>query len=143
MQVKAPVTKAGIQAIEEATFNGVSVNATVCFTVPQALAVAEAVERGLNRRTLPRQIHREMSPVCTIMVGRTDDWMKAVAKRDGIDIDPTYLDWAGIACMKRPTGSSRKKATARACWRRPTATWGTGPSSSAAISCSPSPTNGS
>jgi transaldolase len=42
-----------------------------------------------------------MSPVCTIMVGRTDDWMKVLAKRDEIDIDPTYLDWAGIACMKK------------------------------------------
>ncbi len=51
MQVKAPVTKAGIQAIEEATFHGVSINATVSFTVPQAIAVAEAVERGLNRRS--------------------------------------------------------------------------------------------
>jgi transaldolase len=35
------------------------------------------------------------------MIGRTDDWMKVVAKRDGIDIDPAYLDWAGIACLKR------------------------------------------
>ena len=47
MQVKAPVTKAGVQAIEEATAAGVVINATVCFTVPQAIAVAEAVERGL------------------------------------------------------------------------------------------------
>ena len=40
MQVKAPVTRAGIQALEDMTAAGVSVNATVCFTVPQALAVA-------------------------------------------------------------------------------------------------------
>ena len=101
MQVKAPATKAGIAAIEEATFAGVSVNATVCFTVPQAIAVAEAVERGLNRRTAAGKSIAEMSPVCTIMVGRTDDWMKAVAKRDGIEIDAAVMDWAGIACMKR------------------------------------------
>jgi transaldolase len=104
MQVKAPVTKAGITAIEEATFAGVSVNATVCFTVPQAIAVAEAVERGLNRRTAAGMSIAEMSPVCTIMIGRTDDWMKAVAKRDGIEIDPAVMDWAGIACMKRAYG---------------------------------------
>jgi transaldolase len=42
-----------------------------------------------------------MAPVCTIMVGRTDDWMKVLAKRDEIDIDPAFLDWAGIACMKK------------------------------------------
>lgn len=101
MQVKAPVTSAGIVAIEEATYHGVSINATVCFTVPQAIAVGEAMERGLVRRAAEGKSIAEMSPVCTIMIGRTDDWMKVVAKRDGIEIDPTYLDWAGIACLKR------------------------------------------
>ena len=48
MQVKFPATRAGIAAIERATAAGVSINATVCFTVPQAMAVAEAVERGLD-----------------------------------------------------------------------------------------------
>ena len=104
IQVKAPVTKAGVWAIEEATYHGVSVNATVCFTVPQAIAVAEAVERGLNRRSAEGKPIEEMSPVCTIMIGRTDDWMKVVCKRDGIEIDPAYLDWAGIACIKRAYG---------------------------------------
>ncbi len=109
MQVKCPVTKAGIAAIEEATFQGVSVNATVCFTVPQALAVAEAVERGLNRRTAEGKPVQEMSPVCTIMIGRTDDWMKVVAKRDGIEIDPAVMDWAGIACLKHAYGIYQQK----------------------------------
>jgi transaldolase len=104
IQVKAPVTKAGVWAIEEATYHGVSVNATVCFTVPQAIAVAEAVERGLNRRSKEGKSISEMSPVCTIMIGRTDDWMRVVCKRDGIEIDPAYLDWAGIACLKRAYG---------------------------------------
>ena len=101
MIVKIPVTKAGIDAIEEATYHGVSINATVSFTVPQAIAVAEAVERGLVRRTADGKTITEMAPVCTIMVGRTDDWMKVLATRDEIDIDPSYLDWAGIACMKK------------------------------------------
>ena len=48
--VKIPVTSAGVSAIEEATFRGVSINATVSFALPQAIAVAEAVERGLKRR---------------------------------------------------------------------------------------------
>ncbi len=101
MQVKIPVTEAGIDAIEEATFQGVSVNATVCFTVPQAIGVAEAIERGLERRTASGMPITEMSPVCTIMIGRTDDWMKVLAKREAIDIDPAFLDWAGIACLKK------------------------------------------
>ena len=49
IQVKLPVTTAGLAAIEEATARGIHVNATVNFTVPGAIAVAEAVERGLER----------------------------------------------------------------------------------------------
>jgi transaldolase len=39
--IKLPVTRAGVEAIEELSCQGVSVNATVSFTVPQAIAVAE------------------------------------------------------------------------------------------------------
>jgi transaldolase len=101
MQVKIPVTKAGIQAIEEATYQGVNINATVSFTVPQAIAVAEAVERGLKRREAEGKDVQSMSPVCTIMIGRTDDWMKVVANRDQIILNPASLEWAGIACFKK------------------------------------------
>lgn len=101
MQVKAPVTKAGVKAIEEATYQGVNINATVSFTVPQALAVAEAVERGLKRREAEGKDVSKMTPVCTIMVGRTDDWMRAFAKREGIEVTPEAFDWAGIATFKK------------------------------------------
>ena len=100
IQVKMPATKAGIEAFEEATYQGVSINATVSFTVPQALAVAEAVERGLQRREKEGKDSSWMHPVCTIMVGRVDDWLKAVVERDGIIVDPESLDWAGVAVMK-------------------------------------------
>jgi transaldolase len=89
-----------VLAVEESTYHGVNVNATVSFTVPQALAVAEAVERGLQRRAAEGKDVSDMHPVCTIMIGRTDDWMKMVVKRDGIDINPDHLNWAGIAVFK-------------------------------------------
>lgn len=101
IQVKIPVTKAGIAAIEESTYRGVNVNATVCFTVPQSLAVAEAVERGLKRREKEGLDTNNMTPVCTIMIGRMDDWLKIVAQKEGIMVDPGALNWAGIACMKK------------------------------------------
>jgi transaldolase len=100
-QVKIPVTKAGVAAIEEVTYQGVSINATVCFTVPQAIAVAEAVERGLKRREAEKKSVTEMAPVCTIMVGRVDDWLKVVANKENIITDPGYLEWAGVAVMKK------------------------------------------
>lgn len=100
MQVKMPVTKAGVEAIEESTYRGVNINATVCFTVPQSLAVAEAVERGLKRREAEGKDTSSMTPVCTIMVGRVDDWLKIVANKDNTLVDPAYLDLAGVAVMK-------------------------------------------
>jgi transaldolase len=107
--VKIPVTKAGVAAIEEATYQGVSINATVCFSVPQSLAVAEAVERGLNRREQEGQDVSRMGPVCTIMVGRLDDWLKVVANRDDIVTEPHYLEWAGVAAMKKAYGVYQQK----------------------------------
>lgn len=101
LQVKIPVTQAGLAAIEEATFHGVNINATVSFTVPQALAVGEAVERGLDRRAADGHSIATMRPVCTLMIGRLDDWLHVVDKRDGILVPPGYPDWAGIACFKK------------------------------------------
>jgi transaldolase len=101
MIVKIPVVKAGIPAIEETTYRGISINATVCFTLPQCIAVAEAVERGLKRREREGKDIDSMGPVCTIMVGRLDDWLKVLIEKDNISIDPGYLEWAGVAVFKR------------------------------------------
>ena len=101
MIVKIPATRAGIDAIEEATAAGISINATVSFTLPQCIAVAEAVERGLDRRIAAGHDIGRMGPVCTIMVGRLDDWLKVVMERDGITTDPGHLEWAGVAVFKK------------------------------------------
>src|ERR1700730_3280878 len=99
--VKIPATRAGLSAIEEATYRGVSINATVSFTLPQSLAVAEAVERGLKRRESEGKDIATMGPVCTIMVGRLDDSLKSVSEKENIIIDPGYLEWAGVAVFKK------------------------------------------
>jgi transaldolase len=101
MIVKIPVTRAGIPAIEEATYKGISINATVSFTLPQCIAVAEAVELGLKRREKEGKEIASMGPVCTIMVGRLDDWLKVVVEKENIAIDPGYLEWAGVAVFKK------------------------------------------
>jgi transaldolase len=101
MMVKVPATSAGIAMLEEATYRGVSLNVTVSFTVPQVIASAEAIERGLERREREGHNLSAMQPRVTMMVGRTDDWMKVVVKRDNIDINPEYLKWCGVACFKK------------------------------------------
>jgi transaldolase len=109
MQVKIPATRAGIAAIEEATAAGVNINATVSFTVPQALAVAEAVERGLERRASKGKDTSSLTPVCTIMVGRLEDWLGVVAERNSLAVDPGTIEWAGVACFKRAYGLYRER----------------------------------
>jgi transaldolase len=109
MIVKIPVTRAGIWALEETTYRGTSINATVCFTVAQALAVAEAVERGLKRREKEGKDISRMGPVCTIMVGRLDDWLKIVAEKEGITTNPGHLEWPGVAVFKKAYQIYRKK----------------------------------
>jgi len=101
MIVKIAATRAGIVAMEEATYRGISINATVSFTLPQALAVAEAVERGLKRREAEGMDISTMGPVCTIMAGRLDDWLKVQMEKKDISVDPGYLEWAGVAVFKK------------------------------------------
>lgn len=100
MQIKMPASAAGIIAMEEATYRGISINATVSFTVAQAVAVAETVERGIARRRAEGKDFSQLAPVCTIMLGRTDDWLKQYVTDSGMLVSPECLEWAGVAVMK-------------------------------------------
>jgi len=100
MIVKIPVTTEAISAFEEATYQGVSLNATVSFSVAQTVAVAEAIERGLKRREAEGLDISSMGPVCTIMVGRVDDWVKVSAEKSGAAVDPEILEWSGVAVFR-------------------------------------------
>jgi transaldolase len=82
----------------------VVINATVAFSVAQAIAVAEAVERGLRRHETAGGDTSRFSPVCSLMIGRLDDWVKVVVERDDIALDPTAANWAGLAVFKRAYG---------------------------------------
>lgn len=109
MIVKIPATRAGIAAIEEATYRGISINATVSFSLPQCIAVGEAVERGLERRETEGKDVASMGPVCTIMVGRLDDWLKVYLDKRQITIDPGHLEWAGVAVFKKTYRTFRER----------------------------------
>ena len=109
MIVKLPATRAGIAAMEEVTARGISVNATVSFTLPQCIAVAEAIERGLQRREKAGLDISTIGSVCTIMVGRLDDWLKVVAEKRNVITNPGYLEWAGVAVFKKAYGLFRQR----------------------------------
>lgn len=106
--VKIPATRIGLQVIERAVALGVSVNATVSFTVPQAIAGGEAIERGIALRGGDDS---GVDPGCvvTLMGGRLDDWLKESAGRSGILFEPGVLDWAGVAAAKKAYGIFRER----------------------------------
>ena len=99
--VKFPATVAGLAAMEEASYRGISVNATVSFSVAQALAAAEAVQRGIERREAEGLPTDDMGPVITIMMGRLEDWLRVVVEREGLVLDPAALAWSGVVVFKR------------------------------------------
>ncbi|MCL2580125.1 MAG: transaldolase family protein [Oscillospiraceae bacterium] len=100
MMVKMPMTAQGVKAVEECTYHGININATVSFTVSQAIAVAEAVERGMARRAGEGKDNAHLFPVCTIMVGRVEDWLREVGDSKGITVDPNAYTMSGVAVFK-------------------------------------------
>ncbi len=107
--VKVPATKVGVEAIEEATYRGVSINVTVSFSSAQALVTGEAIERGLRRREAEGLDVSDMGPVVTIMVGRVDDWIKEVYAREELTFPKEYLDWAGVAVFKHAYAEFKRR----------------------------------
>lgn len=95
--IKLPATEAGLAVMEEVTAAGINVNATVSFSVSQAVAAAEACERGFKRAKDTSKLH----PYTTIMIGRIDDQLKRVMESEKVDIDAGHIAWAGIAVFKR------------------------------------------
>ena len=98
--IKCPALPAGIKAMEMLTAAGITVNATVSFTVPQAVQVAEAIERGLSQAEKNSVDTKDVTPYVTIMVGRIDDHLKRVRDSKNINMDSEIINWASIAIFK-------------------------------------------
>ncbi len=99
--IKMPVSSVAPEAIEECIYQGVSTNGTVCFGIPQAVAVAEAVERGLKRREAEGKPIDHLNPSCTIMSGRINDWIGEVVLREKLPVAPEHVELAGVAILKK------------------------------------------
>lgn len=98
--IKAPATEVGIAAMEEMTARGIRINATVSFSVAQALAVSAALERGLKRARQAGRDADAIRPYITLMIGRVDDQLKRVAEKEKIAVTPGTIEWSGIAVFK-------------------------------------------
>ena len=97
--VKLPVTAAGLEVLEECVAEGITVTATVSFTVPQVIAVAERYRRGLARA---RQAGKPQGQCfAVIMIGRLDDYLRDVALDRKAPVSESDIRQAGLAVTKR------------------------------------------
>ncbi len=108
LYVKIPGTPAGAQAIEEAIFAGVPVNVTLLFSTQQYLDVAEAYQRGIERR-LAAGLDPRIGSVASLFVSR---WDRAVAQ----SVPPELRNRLGIAVAMR-TYRAHHELLAGARWR--------------------------
>lgn len=96
--VKLPVTAAGLDVLEECAAEGITVTATVSFSVPQALEVARRYEQGLKRAEAAGIAPGECFAV--IMIGRVDDYLKDVAHDNRAKVEEADLVQGGVAMVK-------------------------------------------
>jgi transaldolase len=97
--VKMPVTAAGLDVLEECVAEGITVTATISFTVPQVVAVAERHRAGAARA---RRAGVEPGHCfAVIMIGRLDDYIRDVAWDSRFAVSEMDIQQAGLAVSKR------------------------------------------
>jgi transaldolase len=97
--VKLPVTAAGLDVLETCIAEGITVTATVSFTVPQAITIAERHRRGAQQA---RQAG--ITPgrcFAVIMIGRLDDYLRDLALDNRSAVNEADIRNAGLAVTKR------------------------------------------
>jgi transaldolase len=99
VMVKVPGTAAGLRAYEELTAAGVPTTATVCLSLPQAIAAAEAYERGCARAAAAG-IAAPQSTVAIVM-GRLQDYLAVLNEERGSPLALADLEIASLAVVKR------------------------------------------
>jgi transaldolase len=97
--VKLPASSAGLDVLEDCVAEGITVTATVSFTVPQVMAIAERQRAGI-RRAHKRSIEAGKC-FAVIMIGRLDDYLREVAHDNQIAVSESDIRQAGLAVTKR------------------------------------------
>jgi transaldolase len=97
--VKLPATAAGLDALEECVALGMTITATVSFTLPQVLHIAQRYKKGTERAL--RSGIKPRKCFAVIMIGRIDDYLRDVAVDMKAPIEEDDIRKAGIAILKR------------------------------------------
>jgi transaldolase len=97
--VKLPATGAGLDVLEDCIADGITVTATVSFTVPQVVAIAERHRQGIQRARAKGTEPGRCFAV--IMIGRLDDYLREVAHDNQATVSESDIRQAGLAVTKR------------------------------------------
>jgi len=97
--VKLPAVAAGLDVLEDCVAEGITTAATVSFTVPQAVAIAERCRAGRQRALKNGVTPGECFAV--IMIGRLDDYLREVAADNRAPVSESDIRQSGLAVTKR------------------------------------------
>lgn len=106
--VKLPAVLAGLDVLEDCIAEGITATATVSFTVPQTIAIAERCRAGRQRAKLSGIRPGECFAV--IMLGRLDDYLREVALDNRAGVNESDIRQAGLAVTKRAYQTYRERA---------------------------------
>lgn len=97
--VKLPAVAAGLDVLEDCVAMGITATATVSFTVPQVIAIAERCRAG-RARALAAGIEPGRC-FAVIMIGRLDDYLREIAQDNRAGVSESDIRQAGLAVTKR------------------------------------------
>ena len=97
--VKLPAVAAGLDVLEDCVAEGITTTATVSFTVPQVVAIAERCRAGRQRALKNGVTPGECFAV--IMIGRLDDYLREVAADNRAPVSESDIRQSGLAVTKR------------------------------------------
>jgi transaldolase len=103
VMIKVPASMQGIEVLRTLASRGISTNTTVCFTLPQIMASAEATMEGLKIAEKNKVDLRRWRAVITMMIGRLteQDTLDLQAERKHIQLSWQDKHWFGIAVFRR------------------------------------------
>src|SRR5262245_19669529 len=105
--VKLPATAAGLDVLEDCVAEGITTAATVSFTVPQVIAIAERHRAGIERAR--KKAIEPGKCFSVIMIGRLDDYLREVAQDHRATVSEADIRQSGLAVTKRAYAIYRER----------------------------------
>ncbi|HSF83431.1 MAG TPA: transaldolase family protein [Anaerolineales bacterium] len=103
VMIKVPASMQGIEVVQVLASRGISTNTTVCFTLPQIMASANATMAGIRQAHSNGVDLSRWRAVITMMIGRLteQDTLNAQAERRYIQLSWQDKHWFGVAVFRR------------------------------------------